>query len=196
MYHLDTGPKWHYFKNVFTDEHCARLANYVATLDAQPASVGGGPLDGDSQNVRPEVRISEVKWIHQKEDTRWLYDILNAGMRQANSETFGFNLHNCQDIQHTTYYGSEKGFYDWHADELLSNNGFMRKLSCIVLLSHPNEYVGGRFEFRDVDSPTNEEFGSKGDVIFFPSFYIHRVNPITSGTRQSLVAWFEGPRWT
>jgi PKHD-type hydroxylase len=23
----------------------------------------------------------------------------------------------------------------------------------------------------------------------------HRVLPITSGTRKSLVAWFEGPRW-
>ena len=33
---------------------------------------------------------------------------------------------------------------------------------------------------------------SKGSIIVFPSFVWHRVKPVTSGTRYSLVAWHLG----
>ena len=35
----------------------------------------------------------------------------------------------------------------------------------------------------------------KGSVIVFPSFHRHRVTPVTSGIRHSLVTWVEGPHW-
>ena len=35
----------------------------------------------------------------------------------------------------------------------------------------------------------------QGDIIVFPSYLEHGVSPITSGSRTSLVGWFEGPRW-
>jgi PKHD-type hydroxylase len=31
-----------------------------------------------------------------------------------------------------------------------------------------------------------------GLVCFFPSFLLHRVKPLTSGTRKSLVTWLAG----
>ena len=40
-----------------------------------------------------------------------------------------------------------------------------------------------------------EEYSEKGTVLIFPSFYKHQVQPVTSGTRHSLVTWVEGPHW-
>ena len=36
---------------------------------------------------------------------------------------------------------------------------------------------------------------SRGAFITFPSFMLHRVTPVTRGTRWSLVAWVLGTRW-
>ena len=36
---------------------------------------------------------------------------------------------------------------------------------------------------------------SKGSVIIFPSFNWHRVQPVTNGTRYSLVMWTLGKPW-
>ena len=32
----------------------------------------------------------------------------------------------------------------------------------------------------------------KGDVLIFPTFYLHRVTPITKGERRALVYWTGG----
>jgi PKHD-type hydroxylase len=34
---------------------------------------------------------------------------------------------------------------------------------------------------------------ARGTLVAFPSYLLHRVTPITSGTRKSLVAWVSGP---
>jgi PKHD-type hydroxylase len=36
---------------------------------------------------------------------------------------------------------------------------------------------------------------TRGTFIAFPSFMLHRVTPVTRGTRWSLVAWILGTRW-
>ena len=33
---------------------------------------------------------------------------------------------------------------------------------------------------------------NKGDVVVFPSYFLHRVSPVTKGTRYSVVAWAVG----
>jgi len=60
-----------------------------------------------------------------------------------------------------------------------------------VQLSNPADYEGGEFEFLLV----TDELGprSRGSLIAFPSYLAHRVRPVTSGTRLSLVSWIGGP---
>ena len=57
------------------------------------------------------------------------------------------------------------------------------------------DYEGGNFEFDGDIDQLPPEHKEKGTVIVFPSFYRHRVTPVTKGTRKVLVAWFEGPHW-
>jgi PKHD-type hydroxylase len=35
----------------------------------------------------------------------------------------------------------------------------------------------------------------KGRLIIFPSYLLHKVTPIKSGTRRSLVTWVNGPHF-
>ena len=85
-------------------------------------------------------------------------------------------------------------FYDWHYDvNWKGESAYDRKLSICVQLCNPSEYEGGNFEFDEVK--TTADFRSKGTVLVFPSYLRHRVLPVTSGIRRSLVAWFVGPRW-
>ena len=145
-------------------------------------------------NDNNKARSSEVTWLsHNKELQDFLWDIV----QNANRNVFGFRVENYADIQYTLNHAEQNGHYDWHIDtNWLSQTSFDRKLSVTVQLSDSTEYEGGDFSFAEVENPNKEKLKQKGTVLVFPSYLSHRVSPVTKGTRCSLVAWFEGPRWT
>ena len=83
------------------------------------------------------------------------------------------------------------GFYRWHVDNNMQSDVPPRKLSMTVQLSDPSEYTGGELQLHDGEVQT--AVNSRGHVIIFPSYVLHRVQPVTSGTRRSLVVWANGP---
>ena len=40
-----------------------------------------------------------------------------------------------------------------------------------------------------------EEGREQGSIILFPSYRIHRISPVTRGTRYSMVIWCLGKPW-
>lgn len=138
------------------------------------------------------VRSSEVAWLSGNEAVQ---DILWKYVKAANENAFHCQVENICDIQFTEYHANKGGHYDWHIDVNWDGDGFRdRKLSVTVQLSDPSEYEGGGFEFGECQTP-DASSRLRGTVLVFPSYLQHRVLPIISGTRKSLVAWFEGPRW-
>ena len=77
--------------------------------------------------------------------------------------------------------------------------GLIRKVSVTVCLNDYKEYQGGELEIA-MDGPPHlpkkihdlRNIASKGTVLVFPSFVWHRVKPVPSGTRYSLVIWTDG----
>jgi PKHD-type hydroxylase len=69
-----------------------------------------------------------------------------------------------------------------------------RKLSFSLILSNPNEYIGGDFEIL-IGKKSSPIIQTRGRVIAFPSFVMHRVTPLTSGVRKSIVFWALGPKF-
>ena len=67
-----------------------------------------------------------------------------------------------------------------------------RKLSVSVQLNASEEYEGGSFEIDQSGAPNALGPRSKGAMILFPSYVLHRVQPVTGGIRYSLVTWFVG----
>jgi len=144
-------------------------------------------VEGETTNT--DQRSSKVLWLS---DLRWLKDYLyDDWILRANREFFGFDVYNVGDIQYTEYHASEGDKYDWHIDTFWQDpKPFTRKLSMTIQLSDPSEYTGGEFQMQDVEYTGSSELGA---VTIFPSYLNHRVTPLETGVRKSLVAWFEGP---
>ena len=157
-----------------------------------PSETGlvGGFNNTEDTPKEHQVRRSTVKMFANPLVRDSLYEIVN----EINATEYGFDIYNYAHLQYTVYDESNKGHYDWHKDDSIVGKGIMRrKLSVSVQLSDSHEYEGGDFEMQGMKLP--ESLRKKGTVLVFPSYELHRVTPVTKGTRKSLVAWFVGPLW-
>ena len=110
---------------------------------------------------------------------------------EANNCLWNFDLVTAtEDLQFTEYYATNKGHYDWHLDTGPDNLS-IRKVSITVQWSDPSEYEGGELELLRGRDPEIAPKG-KGVVVMFPSYIMHRVTPVTKGTRKSFVLWLGG----
>jgi len=174
---------WRMFPGAFPEEKCDEIISLGLSLGTEDATVF---------NNSESVRRSQVGWI----DNRELLENLHHLVTIANSELFAFDVHKVAPIQFTKYSSDDSGWYDWHHDvDYASTKAFSRKLSVTVQLSDPRAYAGGDLQFSECENPDSEVLRAKGTAIVFPSYLRHRVTPVTSGRRYSLVSWFEGPRW-
>jgi PKHD-type hydroxylase len=175
---------YYYYAKPFTIEELEDIKKIGNSYPMQKAQVGGGD---DSQMT--DYRRSEISWIPESQETQWLYDKIANYAIEANKEMWNFDIWGYQDsLQFTNYYG-DGGHYDWHAD--LGPNMSNRKLSVVLQLSDPKDYVGGQLEM-NLGASIISVPQQYGLLCFFPSFVLHRVTPLTSGTRTSLVTWLCG----
>ena len=139
----------------------------------------------------------------------WIYKELHRYVQIANENAgWNFQWDFSESCQFTKYKLNQ--YYDWHCDSWLApyekegpEHGKIRKLSMTCQLTDGSEYKGGEleFDFRDYDPALRDELKHvvqakeilpKGSIIIFPSNIWHRVKPVTSGTRYSLVLWHLG----
>ncbi len=98
------------------------------------------------------------------------------------------------DLQYTKYVG--KGHhYNWHKDHYdediyPGHSGNDRKLTMVYCLSNKKDYTGGEFQIKTGKGTTYTRKFDYGDFIVFPSKTLHRVKPLKSGTRITLVGWY------
>ena len=77
----------------------------------------------------------------------------------------------------------------WDVDVKDFNKKPIRKLSSITLLN--DTFTGGKLALWYMGNRYSFEFNA-GDIVFFPSFVLHKVDPVESGVRYSLVSWSYG----
>ena len=143
----------------------------------------------DEENT-DKFRKSNIKWLPFESKWDWVIDKIMSQVVEANDTIWKFDLNSVIDnIQYTEYEGNG-GHYDWHLD-IGPGSISHRKISIVVQLSDPEEYVGGDLEIMTGSDHTKIPRG-KGNVIIFPSFLLHRVVPLVSGNRKSLVLWVGG----
>jgi len=176
---------YYYFTDVFTPEELVKIIEIGESLPKQKATTVGH----DNEDAENTFRLSEISWISDNPETEWIYRKISNLAKIANKEMWNFDIWGYQDLlQYTKYYGNG-GHYDWHAD--LGSGISNRKLSCVLQLSTPEEYEGGELQMNPGGDIMSVPKGL-GTICFFPSFLLHRVTPLTSGTRKSLVTWLCG----
>lgn len=176
------------------------------------SQMGDSRLMGDALNK--DKRNSKNAWVPT---THWLGGFLWHYISRANRENFLYDLR-CVDgesMQYTQYGPGE--FYSWHNDagiagaykpqsvgnrmEGLANDfvneniELVRKLSFVLQLSDPDDYEGGNLQLLDESGQNYVAPRQRGAVILFDSRTQHRVLPVKSGLRKSIVGWTVGPRW-
>lgn len=176
---------YYYFTNVFTNQEIEKI---IEIGESQPKIKGTTVGEDVSQQVS-EYRVSDISWLSNNTKTNWLFDRIADLAIKANTEMWNFDIWDFQDdLQYTSYYGNG-GHYDWHAD--LGVGISNRKLSIVLQLSNADEYEGGELQMNTGGSIINVP-KEKGLICFFPSFLLHRVTPLSSGLRRSLVTWLCG----
>lgn len=180
----------------FTPRQCDRLIALGTSLHADVASLESGDAEGIADR---SIRDSTTSWIAPDDDSWWAYDKLAKLVDRANRR-YGFELTGFgEDLQFTTY-DQPGSFYSWHQDGL-DGAVATRKLSVVIQLSDPADYSGGEVQFFEVVEDYDDEqlaaftdlTRQRGTAIVFPAFEYHRVLPIRSGVRHSLVSWVSGP---
>tara|TARA_B100000965_G_scaffold221197_1_gene185032 strand:- start:120 stop:722 length:603 start_codon:yes stop_codon:yes gene_type:complete len=155
-----------------------------------------GKVGGEDEKYNKQTRKSEICWISDPNLNSELFNLVNV----CNNDNWSYDLDGCDAIQYGTY--SDGGYYDWHVDieqkvKFIDGKYLARKLSMTIWLNDPDEYEGGEFDIEIKGPRMDVRYDTlklkKGSIVVFPSDKWHRVRPVTSGVRKSLVTWFRGP---
>jgi len=184
--------EYYYFTEAIDKKTCNKIIK-ARNADFGHAKVGhGGPEITDKK-----ARMSKTAWTSDQ----WVYDLIWPYMEEANAQAgWEYDIKAAEAVQITRY--EKGGFYNFHQDGKSDNlgaydepqnkfrHGNVRKLSMSIILN--DDYEGGDFEFATLNKIYTPDFNKLGSVMVFPSFMMHRVKPVTKGTRYSLVSWFLG----
>lgn len=175
------------WENAFSTAELQTIESYGDSLAQQKADLSGKRADYDA------IRVTRVAWIERKAETAWLYGRLEEMVLRLNEQYFKYELYGlAESFQYTVYHGSEGGYFDWHKDHGNAHEE-PRKISLSLQLSEGDAYEGCDLELHGADVQVAPR--TRGTMIAFPSYMLHRVTPIVSGIRKSLVIWAAGPEF-
>ena len=183
---------WCYTHNLFSDEECdfiIKVGTDPEIVTLGPSVVGGG---GSNSRVDEDIRKSTIGWLPVHEKTNWIFQRITAAVTNINNDFYKYDLTHIENIQFTVY-KEDSNFYGQHIDAMYETNA-SRKLSVSVQLTDPTEYDGGEFALYTGKDPAILP-KQRGTALFFPSWSLHEVMPVTRGTRYALVTWICGPRF-
>ena len=191
----DNDVKFTWFqKKVFDEGECDKIVDYVTSLGTNVRQEGTtlGDTLGAGVVGNRVWRKSVLVFLPKTEAFMWVYKKIGETIKDINNKHYKFDLYGMmEDLQYGEYDSSYKGFYDWHMD-LGRGSINKRKISISIQLSDEDDYEGGELQFqigRNIEIAPK----SRGSGIVFPSFFCHKVTPVTKGVRKSLVLWVSGP---
>lgn len=81
-------------------------------------------------------------------------------------------------------------FYNIHADCWGMGSPTSRTdISFTIFLNNPDEYKGGELIITEAGQEQRSIKLPKGSAVFYPSSTLHKVNPVTEGTRYACISW-------
>ena len=170
---------------VLTRSQCEMIIRDAEVIGMKRAPVMA--KDGSVVNYR--TRTCASCWLPKAAHFQWIYNYLAAVVDQVNTEHYRFDVMDMQNLQVLRYRPLQK--FDWHFDTF---DGSDRKLTCVINLSRPEEYIGGGLRVAG-DWEGVEKSAHQGSANFFPTWMKHRAVAPIWGTRWALVAWITGPSW-
>ena len=164
--------------DLFLEEELQQVIDYGDALSLSDGKVKDDKIDYN-------IRDSRIAWIHPNTDTHWLFS--RAILVFKSSLPFFSTL---QSMQYTVYHGEDNSHYTWHRDIGTGDKIMKARVTVgIVQLSHPSEYKGGVLQIKLEDGEGIDVMKNKGMTTTFPINLLHKVSPVTSGIRKTLIMW-------
>lgn len=163
------------FKNFLTVEECDFILNKCkAELTLS---------DGEVYNINLHAKTN------RKSSVGWVTDLgfLNERLTKKLRETFNINgmeVTGLGPFQFTEY--KEGEYFDWHTD---STNVVYRDRFTSIVIQLNDTYEGGELQIKNLKGELVPIENKIGTLYIFNSRLLHRVTPILSGVRYSLVNW-------
>ena len=187
---------WFYDK-IIPERICDEIVYFFKNKQKKKATVG----DDKVNKLNPKIRQSSV--VFDRENL-WIDHLINPFIKNANIKSgWKFDIDYPETHQFTEYKINQH--YNWHSDGHDKpyntkdfRNNKIRKLSLSLCLSNENSYEGGNLLFSALNPSNKREIFTikkmrgKGSLIVFPSYTLHKIEPVTKGTRHSLVIWYLG----
>ncbi|MEI6098563.1 MAG: 2OG-Fe(II) oxygenase [Alphaproteobacteria bacterium] len=177
---------FHLTQAALSDSDCDQLVALCAAAPKKDAALVGA-------TTAHQIRRADLVWLDDLPRASWVMDRMIQTVVAANRGSFGFDLTDFSESPQVARYGADRqGHFDWHSDIGAGALAARRKLTIVVQLSDPADHEGGTLELWP-DSHMRQIPRQRGLAVTFPSFVLHRVTPVTTGTRWSLTLWSHGP---
>lgn len=138
--------------------------------------------------IDKERRKVQTSYHAKGAETHWIFERMDKAFQAAASQ-LDLKIKNMseEDIKIMAY-GQGDHFRTWHRDTG-ANYTSLRGLSMTVELSEQSSYIGGDLQIYSKNSGGFAFETPIGGAVAFLSNVLHRVTPVTSGVRFSLVNW-------
>jgi len=188
--------QYYWFESAFSPHLCQQIIDLGRSFPQEGGQTFSG-AGSEPSSILPRERLAQtrsstIRWIDYLDPrAKWLVDELGRMAIEANNKLFQLDLYGFTEKLQFTEYEGQGSHYDWHPD--IGPNTTKRKLSIVVQLSDEKDYEGGELLINtgQLLIPSKKQ----GTVILFPSFLMHKVEPLRSGNRYSLVSWISGNTW-
>lgn len=162
-------------KNFLSPIECDTLLNkFKSEVKLSTAGVGG-------LYTITNARKSSVGFIPK-------IDLIDERIKNIMRNEFklkGYEISGLGPYQFTEYKIGE--YFNWHKDA--SEEYKERYCSIVIQLNDKDDYTGGILEIQSKDNDIQKMPVGKGNMFIFHSDMLHRVSPVVSGIRYSLVNW-------
>lgn len=187
-YYLEpaTNSEWAYLRGFLSADECNSIINIGNSHSRQMSCVN------ETNDIINSIRKNHVVFLKSLDaENEWIFSKLASTVNSLNKQFWNFDLKFLETLQFTIY--DEPGdFYTAHMD-MGHNKVESRKLSIVVQLSEPDDYEGSNLQLHSCGGDFYNTIRDRGTLIAFPSYKVHQVTPLISGTRYSLVSWVCGP---
>lgn len=180
-----------YVNKVFSDVECDQILENLDEEKWEEAMVGG-VVERGVFTVEKEFRSNYQQKV-TVDEAGFPLDRIAQEICHANSELWRFDLGGFagDDLPWVMNYSRQGDHNNWHVD-LGQGPTASRKLGFSLQLTEGSAYSGGDLGFHRIEK-SREDLTRKGTLIVFPSFWLHRVAPMTKGGRKVVVGWVHGP---
>jgi PKHD-type hydroxylase len=195
------------------DEHSYRWVSYswpeqfteqeIVELNKAIENNVVGIEDKNSNAYQKKKNISSVEYVPYGKIKHLISDLVHQAYQVANLD-FGYQTFGPHDdiyLNLNTYDSDTQDDFPWHIDQSTQPTNDIKLTLVINLSTEP--FTGGEFQLTAPSNTLGEPRGMKipllsepGSAFMFKSHILHKVTPVTSGTRKSLTMFIHGPKFT